>query len=140
LSLEADVARGHAVYRKICFQCHRAGSEGHAVGPDLVSVQNKSPDDLLIAILDPNREAQPIYTTYTAATLQGQVYTGIIAAETAASLTLRRAEAKEDTVQRDQLDELLSNGVSLMPEGVEKDLSPQQIADVIAFIKAQTAK
>lgn len=140
LSLEADVARGHAVYRKICFQCHRARSEGHAVGPDLVSVQNKSPDDLLIAILDPNREAQPIYTTYTAATLQGQVYTGIIAAETAASLTLRRAEAKEDTVQRDQLDELLSNGVSLMPEGVEKDLSPQQIADVIAFIKAQSPK
>jgi putative membrane-bound dehydrogenase-like protein len=138
LTLDADAARGHAVYKKICFQCHRAGTEGHAVGPDLASVQNKSPDDLLIAILDPNREAQPIFTSYTAATLQGQVFTGIIAAETAASLTLRRAEAKEDTVQRDQLDELISNGVSLMPEGVEKDLSPQQLADVIAFIKAQS--
>lgn len=136
LSLEADALRGKAVYSKICIQCHRAGMEGHAVGPDMASVQNKSPDDLLVAILDPNRESQPIYTTYTAVTLQGQVSTGLIAAEGPASLTLRRAEAKEDVVIRDQLDELLSNGVSLMPEGLEKDLTPQQIADVIAFIKA----
>jgi putative heme-binding domain-containing protein len=126
------------VYAKICIQCHRAGNEGHAVGPDMASVQNKSPDDLLIAILDPNRESLPIYISYTALTLQGTVATGIIAAESGSSLTLRRAEAKEDVILRDQLDELLSNGVSLMPEGMEKDLTPQQIADVIAFIKAQT--
>ena len=137
LSLTGDAVRGKAVYSKICIQCHRAGNEGYLVGPDLASVQNKSPDDLLIAILDPNREAQPVFTTYTALTVNGQVATGIVAAESAASITLRRAEAKEDTVLRDQLDELLSNGVSLMPEGLEKDLTPQQIADVIAFIKGQ---
>jgi len=136
LKLEGDVARGTAVYKKICIQCHRSGSEGFAVGPDLVSVQNKSPDDLLIALMDPNREAQPIYTTYTALTVQGTVSSGLIAAENAVSLTLRRAEAKEDIVLREQIDELLSNGVSLMPEGLEKDLTPQQIADVIAYIKA----
>ncbi|OYW20820.1 MAG: hypothetical protein B7Z55_06765, partial [Planctomycetales bacterium 12-60-4] len=136
LQMDGDATRGRAVYTKICIQCHRAGTEGHAVGPDMVSFQNKSPDDLLVAILDPNREAQAIYTTYTALTLNGQVASGIIAAESAASLTLRRAEAKEDVVLRDQLDELLSNGVSLMPEGMEKDLSPQQVADVIAFVKA----
>lgn len=136
LQLDGDVARGTAVYKKICIQCHRSGNEGYAVGPDLVSVQNKSPDDLLIALMDPNREAQPIYTTYTAITTQGTVSTGLIAAENAVSITLRRAEAKEDVVLRDQIDELLSNGVSLMPEGLEKDLSPQQIADVIAYIKS----
>jgi putative membrane-bound dehydrogenase-like protein len=136
LSLPGDSERGRKVYAKICFQCHRAGTEGHLVGPDLVSVQNKSPEDLLIAILDPNREAQPIYTNYTASTLQGQVHTGIIAAETASNVTLRRAEAKEDVVLRDQIEELVSTGQSLMPEGMEKDLSPEQIADVLAFIKA----
>ena len=66
----------------------------------------------------------------------GKVYTGLIAAETAASVTLRRAEAKEDVVLRNQLEALVSNGVSLMPEGMEKDLTPQQVADVIAFIKS----
>lgn len=136
LDLAGDSQRGKAVYAKICFQCHRAGNEGHLVGPDLVSVQNKSPDDLLIAILDPNREAQPSYTAYTASTLQGQVFTGLIAAETATSVTLRRAEAKEEVVLRDQLEELVSTGQSLMPEGLEKDLSPQQLADLIAFIKS----
>jgi len=138
LELTGDAQRGRAVYAKVCFQCHRAGQEGHLVGPDLASVQNKSPDDLLVAILDPNREAQPSYTAYTASTVQGQVYTGLIAAETAASITLRRAEAKEEVVLRDQLEELVSTGQSLMPEGLEKDLSPQQIADVLAFIKSLT--
>ncbi len=136
LEISGDAVRGQAVHAKICMQCHRAGTTGHAVGPDLVSVQNKSPDDLLIAILDPNREAQPIFVSYTASTENGKVYTGLIAAETAASVTLRRAEAKEDVVLRNQLEELVSNGVSLMPEGMEKDLTPQQIADVIAFIKS----
>lgn len=137
LDLTGDAARGQMLYGKTCVQCHRAGTVGHQVGPDLVSVQNKSPADLLVAIMDPNREAQPSFQTYTAVTLQGRIHTGIISAETAASLTLKRAEAKEDVVLRDTLDELISNGQSLMPEGLEKDLDKQALADLIAFIKAQ---
>ena len=90
---------------------------------------------MLVAILDPNREAQPNYQTYTAITQQGKIHTGIISAETAASLTLKRAEAKEDVVLRDTLEELVSSGQSLMPEGLEKDLAHQQLADIIAWIK-----
>src|SRR5690606_14625647 len=52
-----DAGRGLAVFRKTCAQCHKVGSEGFDVGPELVSVKNKSPGDLLLAILDPNREA-----------------------------------------------------------------------------------
>ena len=91
---------------------------------------------MLIAILDPNREAQPNYNTYTILTDGGRSYSGIIATETANSITLRRAEAKEDVILRSNIDELISSGVSLMPEGLEKDLSPQDVADVIAFIKS----
>ena len=69
-------------------------------------------------------------------TKQGTIHTGVISAETAASLTLKRAEAKEDVVLRDTLDELISTGQSLMPEGLEKDLDHQQLADLIAWIKA----
>ena len=136
LELTGDVARGRMLLTKTCQQCHRYGTVGHPVGPDLVSVQNKSPADLLIAILDPNREAQPNFQTYTALTKQGTIFTGIISTETAASLTLKRAEAKEDVVLRDTLDELLSNGVSLMPEGLDKDIDQQQLADIIAAIKS----
>jgi len=137
LDLEGDATRGRQFYAKTCIQCHRTGQEGHAVGPDLASVQNKSAADLIVAILDPNREAQPSFQTYTAVTRQGTVHNGIIAAETSASLTLRRAESREDVLLRETLEELISTGQSLMPEGMEKDLNPQALADVIAFIKAQ---
>jgi putative heme-binding domain-containing protein len=96
----------------------------------------KSPQDLLIALLDPGREAQPIYANYTALLVDGRIVTGLIAAETASTVTFRRAEGKEDVVLRDQIDELRSAGVSLMPVGLEKDLSPEQIADVIEFVKS----
>jgi len=130
-----DTGRGRAVFQKICANCHRVGSEGHAVGPELASVVNKSPDDLLIALLDPGREAQPIYANYTALLNDGRIVTGLIAAETASTITFRRAEGKEEVVLREQIDELRSAGVSLMPVGLEKDLSPEQVADVIEFIK-----
>lgn len=136
LELTGDAARGRLLWAKTCLQCHRVGTTGHQVGPDFVSVQNKSPADLLVAILDPNREAQPNFQTYTAVTKQGRIHTGIISAETGASLTLKRAEAKEDVVLRDTLDELVSNGISLMPEGLEKDLDRQQLADIIAALKS----
>lgn len=136
LDLTGDAARGQMLLTKTCLQCHRAGTNGHQVGPDFTSVQNKASADLLIAILDPNREAQPSFQTYTAVTKQGRIFTGITSTETAASVTLKRAEAKEDVILRDTLEEFVSNGVSLMPEGLEKDLNQQQLADIIAALKA----
>lgn len=140
LKTDAQAERGKAVFQKICANCHKVGNEGHVVGPELASVANKSPDDLLIALLDPGREAQPIYANYAALLTDGRVVTGLIAAETASTVTFRRAEGKEDVVLRDQIEELRSAGVSLMPVGLEKDLSPQQVADVIEFIKSIPAK
>lgn len=136
LDLEAEVERGQQVFNRICANCHRVGNTGHQVAPELASVKNKSPADLLIAILDPNREAQPNFTSYTVVTHDGRVYSGIIVAETSSSITLRRAEGKEDVVLRSSIDELVSSGRSLMPEGLERDLTPQELADVIAFVKS----
>jgi putative heme-binding domain-containing protein len=134
LASTGDADRGEAVFRKSCANCHRLGDEGHAVGPDLVSVKNKSARDLLIAVLDPNRERQPNFTSYTLLTDDGRVVTGIISAEDAQSVTLRMAEGKEETVLRENIDLLRDTAVSLMPDGMEKDLTPEQVADVIAFI------
>ena len=135
LNMTGDATRGAAVFKRVCSSCHKVGDVGHAVAPDLNSVRNKSEADLLVAILDPNREAQPNFNTYTAITEEGRTFSGIIAAETASSITLRRAEAKEDVILRSTLEELVANGLSLMPEGLEKDISKQELADVIALIK-----
>jgi putative heme-binding domain-containing protein len=128
--------RGRGVFLKRCSTCHRVGSEGHAVGPDLASTLNKSPADLLMAILDPNREAQPNFVSYTLVTTEGLIHNGIIAAESSASVTLRRAEGKEDQVLRAQIEELVSSGKSLMPEGLEKDIAPAEMADLLAYLKS----
>jgi putative membrane-bound dehydrogenase-like protein len=136
LSLEGDLARGQAVFKKICSACHRAGNVGQQVAPDLASVKNKSNADLLVAILDPNREAQPNFNVYTVVTNQGRVYNGIIATESAGSITLKRAEAKQDVILRSNIDQMISTGLSLMPAGLEKDLKRQDIADVITFVKS----
>lgn len=139
LKLTGDIERGKKIYIKNCAACHKVGDQGHNVGPNLATTKNKSNNDLLIAILDPSREAQANYNTYTVVTDQGKLFTGIIAAETATSYTIRRAEGKQDIILRNNIDTLLSNGVSLMPNGLEKEIKPQQMADLLSYIKTLEA-
>lgn len=135
-NLQGDATRGKVVFQKICAACHQVGDIGKAVGPNLASTQNKTPADLLINVLDPNREALPAFTTYSVVTDQGLVLNGIIASESATSITLRRADSAQDIVLRANIDELVSNGISLMPEGLEKDITPAQMVDVIEFVRS----
>jgi putative membrane-bound dehydrogenase-like protein len=140
LELKGDVTRGKAVFKKTCSTCHRLENVGVEVGPDLLSaLRNKTPDALLVDILDPNREVDPRYVEYLVETRAGRIYTGMIAAETASSITLRRAEKAEDTILRNQIDTIQATAKSLMPEGLEMQLSRQELADVIAYLQAAAA-
>jgi putative membrane-bound dehydrogenase-like protein len=136
LELKADVARGRTVFKKNCITCHRLENEGVEVGPDLLSaLRSKSREQLLIDILDPSREVDPRYLNYVVTTKKGLSLSGLIAAETASSLTLRRGEKAEDTVLRSQIDEVQATAKSLMPEGLEAQLSQQDVADLIAYLQ-----
>jgi putative heme-binding domain-containing protein len=95
----------------------------------------KQPEQILTDILQPNRAIDANYISYTVITADGQVLTGVLASETGASITLKQQEGKTVTLARDEIEVLQSNGVSLMPEGLEKDIPPQAMADLIAFIK-----
>ncbi len=137
LALKGDAARGKLVFKKTCATCHRLENVGVEVGPDLLSaLRNKTRDVLLVDILDPSREVDPRYLNYVVTTKNGRVLTGMIAAETASSLTLRRAEKAEDTILRSQIDEIQATAKSVMPEGLEMQLSKQDIADVIAYLQS----
>jgi putative membrane-bound dehydrogenase-like protein len=136
LELKGDAARGKAVFKKTCATCHRLENEGVEVGPDLLSaLRNKSRDVLLIDILDPSREVDPRYINYLVTNKAGQVFTGMIAAETASSITLRRAEKAEDTLLRSQIDDVQATAKSVMPDGLEMQLSKQDVADLIAYLQ-----
>ena len=85
-------------------------------------------------MIDPNREVNPQYLNYVLLTQDGRAVTGMVAAETASSVTLRRAESASDTVLRVDIEELKSTGLSIMPEGMEKSINVQDMADIISFL------
>jgi putative membrane-bound dehydrogenase-like protein len=134
LTLKGELGRGRKVFAKSCAACHRVESAGHAVGPDLAALTVRSPQALLVAILDPNRAIEARFITYQAVTKAGRVFNGILAAETATSITLKEQEGKQHVLLRADLAELTSTGLSLMPEGLEKDLSKQDLADLMAYV------
>jgi putative membrane-bound dehydrogenase-like protein len=134
ISFPGDKRRGKEVFAKRCAVCHRLEDVGHAVGPDLAALANKSAQYLLTSILDPSREVDSRYIEYLAVTKAGRTFTGILVSETATSITLKGQEAKEQVLLRSELEELNSTGKSLMPEGLEKDLSKQDFADLIEYL------
>ena len=137
LRLKGDPARGKAVFQKTCSTCHRLEGVGVEVGPDLLSaLRNKSPEQLLTDILDPSREVDPRYINYQVFDKAGRSFTGLIAAETASSITLRRAEKAEDTLLRNQIDTIEATAKSLMPDGLETQLNAQDMANLIAYLQA----
>ena len=89
---------------------------------------------MLGSILDPNREVAPNFLSYTLETKDGRTLDGIIAEESAASLTLKRAEGVTETVLRRDIAQLSGSGLSLMPEGLESAITVEQMADLIAFL------
>lgn len=129
-----DPVRGKAVFEKRCSTCHRQGTLGHEVGPNLASLTTKTPESLLSAILDPSAAVEGKYLNFVVVTKEGRTLTGLLATETASSITLLAAEGKTETVLRSDIEELQSTGKSLMPDGLEKELTPEDVRDVIAFV------
>jgi putative membrane-bound dehydrogenase-like protein len=137
LDLPADAERGKMVFQRVCASCHRWEGVGHEVGPDLKSaVSDKTPEQLLVAILDPSRELDRRYANYIVDTVSGQRLTGMIAAESATSITLRRAEKVEEIVLRSQIESISDTNQSLMPDGLEEQMKPQDLADLLRFLRS----
>ena len=134
LEKSGEAGRGKELFTKNCAACHKIGSEGHELGPNLAAMKNRGAEAILLNVLDPNREVNPQYLNYVLATTDGRTLTGVIAAESAASVTLKRADGQGSEVLRAEIEELRSTGLSLMPEGMEKQLDHQAMADVIAYL------
>jgi putative heme-binding domain-containing protein len=134
LSVRGDSERGQRVFERECMACHRLAGKGHEVGPDLETIRHQPPAQLLTNVLDPNREVAPNFVEYIVTTRDGRSATGLVAAETATGITLRRAEGVQQTILRQNIEQIVSTGVSLMPEGLEKKISVPEMADLIAFL------
>ena len=130
-----DPKRGRAVFEKAaCITCHRIGDLGVDVGPTLADVRFKLTDALLSDILDPNRAVEERWALYNAETMDGQSFSGLIASETSTALELKVAGGHSEIISRDQLVKLETQGLSLMPVGLEGIISKTDMADLIAFL------
>jgi putative membrane-bound dehydrogenase-like protein len=135
LKLPGDRERGREVFVRACASCHRVGGVGVDVGPEIADSRTRTPEALLADILDPNQAIDGAYLSYTVLTRDGRALTGLLAAETASGVVLKQAEGRTETVPGSEVASLRSDGVSLMPEGLEKSFSLQDLADLIVFVK-----
>jgi putative heme-binding domain-containing protein len=134
LDLEGDRQRGALLFSKSCLTCHSIQGIGAQVGPDLSSISSHAKETLLIDILDPNRQVLPDYIAYTCTISNGDSFSGVISAESATTITLRRPNESDLAIQRAEIKDLKASGKSLMPEGLEQGLSKQDVADLLSFV------
>jgi putative membrane-bound dehydrogenase-like protein len=134
LTLPVNMKSGEAIFVRECMTCHKLGPRGNMVGPNLSSIRRKTAEEVLLHVIDPNREVAPDFIEYNVSLRDGRTLSGLIASETANSVTLRRAEGVEETVLRTNIEAIASTGKSLMPEGMETRIKPQEMADLLAFL------
>jgi putative membrane-bound dehydrogenase-like protein len=133
-TLRGNAKNGAALFQQQCAQCHRLREQGTEVGPDLGMMAGKPVEQIVEAILNPNAAVEERYRSYSVSTTDSREVTGIIVSETPTTITLRAANLPEQTFLRGELREFTASGLSLMPDGLEAALTPQQLADVIAFV------
>lgn len=134
LEMRGDPEKGKLSFQTHCSACHRIEGFGHSVGPDLSPLRNRGAEFMLTNILDPNREVDERYIGYTVVDVDGRVHTGVLASKSDETIRLISTEGKTTVIRRDAIDEMRSTGVSLMPEGLERDLTGQRLADLIAYL------
>jgi putative membrane-bound dehydrogenase-like protein len=134
-----DASRGKEIYKRECAKCHMYSGEGGKVGPDLTGMAAHPKSELLVHILDPSRSVEGNFLQYTVATRDGRVLNGLLTSETKTSIDLLDAEGKKQTLLREDIEELASSKKSIMPEGFEKSVPPQGLADLLQFL-AQKGK
>jgi putative membrane-bound dehydrogenase-like protein len=135
-----DVRRGQLVFhseKAACFTCHAIGYRGGNIGPDLTRVgQVRSERDLLEAIVYPSASFIRSYEPVVVATADGKVANGLLRNETSEEILLVTGANQEARIPRADIEEIRPSTVSIMPAGLDQQLGPQELADLVAFLKA----
>lgn len=134
--LTGDAARGHQQFQTLCATCHRLRGEGHEVGPDLEMVGAKPVDWLLTTILDPSQAVEARYRAWMIKLKSAEELSGLISAESANNIVLRVAGGVDHAILRSEIASMEPLKLSLMPAGFESTLKPQDMADLLRWLRA----
>jgi putative membrane-bound dehydrogenase-like protein len=136
LNMRGDVARGREAFTRVCSRCHALDGVGVAVGPNLGTVRNHPASELLVDIIEPSKSIEQGYETYVVELTSGDIVNGVITAQTSATITLRQEQGRDTVIARQDIKTTRVSTVSMMPEGLEKQISVEQMADLLTFLKA----
>ena len=138
--LDGDKARGHLVFngaKAACASCHAIGYRGGQIGPDLTRVGAiRTERDLLESIIYPSASFVRSYEPVVVVTKDGETRSGLIKRETSDSMMVVSGPANEQQIARSEILEIHPGKVSVMPEGLDQQLQPRELADLIAFLKS----
>jgi putative heme-binding domain-containing protein len=133
-SNRGDAEKGTAVFQKVCGQCHKIHGQGQDVGPDITANGRASYEQLLSNVFDPSLVIGAAYQARQVVTNDGRVLTGLVSEENEQRVVLKIQGGKVETIARDEIEEMTVSPLSLMPEGVEKQLTSEEVADLFAFL------
>jgi putative heme-binding domain-containing protein len=137
---QGDVRRGHTVFhssKASCSACHRLGYAGGSVGPDLSRIgEVRTERDLLESILYPSLSFVRSYEPVLIVTMDGRTVNGNVIEETAEEYVVATDADHQVRVPRDDVDEMHPSTVSTMPSGLDQQLTTEQLADLVAFLKS----
>jgi putative heme-binding domain-containing protein len=138
LALKGDAGHGEKLFWSTalnCGSCHKVGERGTALGPDLSAIGKlRGREDLLESILEPSRRIEPKYAAYVAQTADGRSLTGLLVRRDESAVVLRDGQNKEITLAAREIEMLQPARLSLMPDGQLAGLTPQEAADLLAYL------
>jgi putative heme-binding domain-containing protein len=132
--IPGDPIAGQKVFQKVCAQCHKIYGEGQDVGPDITASGRNDFEQLLSNVFDPSLVIGSAYQATTLATNDGRVLTGLLVEDNDQHVILKMQGGQLETVARRDIDEMTVSPLSLMPEGLERQLTPRELADLFAFL------
>jgi putative membrane-bound dehydrogenase-like protein len=136
---KGDVRRGHAVFysaKATCSSCHRLGNAGGTTGPELTHVgKTRTERDILESILYPSLSLVRSFEPVQVITQDGKIINGIIKEETAEEYVLATGPDQLTRVRHDEVEQMQPSTVSIMPAGLDKQLTPQELGDLVMFLK-----
>jgi putative heme-binding domain-containing protein len=133
-SAKGSPAEGEKVFAKFCAQCHKIYGAGEEVGPDITLNGRNDFNQLISNVFDPNLVIGQGYQAVNVAARDGRVLSGLLVEENDDRVVLRLQGGELATLARGDVEELQRTDVSLMPEAIEAQLSPQEIADLFAYL------
>jgi len=131
---QGNPQRGRQVFERVCGQCHKIHGQGQDVGPEITRNGRGNYEQLLSNIFDPSLVIGAAYQARTVITVDGRVLTGLVAEDNDQRVVLKTQGGKLEVIPRNEVDEMAVSQLSLMPEGLEKQVAPQELADLVAFL------